>query len=188
MDALPSLSNELEGLTKAMSIMSSHSVTIATKSEDTAEKLNSPSVKLVDQPAKVNDETILPSENIKTLLHRAEEQTARSLPTRVAERFEECAQVFEQPVIDAPPEQEILCPIAAAIDESERRIKAEEVRYSQLVANRSLYEYYMDPFEFRVLMRASATRLVNYDPVWDLAPEQCPLPTPWESYWARNRV
>ena len=109
------------------------------------------------------------------------------MPT-VAERFEESAQALDQSFMADLPECEPLCPIAAAIDENERRIKAEEVRYSQLMSNRGLYEYYMDPFEFRVLMREAACRLVNFDPAWDLPSEVCPLPTPWDSYWARNRV
>lgn len=72
------------------------------------------------------------------------------------------------------------CNIEEAIDECERRIKAEESRYAKLVANRDVYEHWMDPYDFKVLMRESATRLVNFDPCFDLPAEAYPLPRPWE--------
>ena len=74
------------------------------------------------------------------------------------------------------------CPILDAIDENERRIKAEEARYAEFMANRSLYAYYMDPLDFKVLMRHASNRLVNFDPSWDLPAEAYPLPKPWEYY------
>lgn len=72
------------------------------------------------------------------------------------------------------------CNIEETIDEFERRIKAEEARYARLVASRQLYEYYMEPSDFKELMRESAFRLVNFDPNFDLPSEACPLPCPWE--------
>lgn len=97
--------------------------------------------------------------------------------------------MLEQPVIVAEPEYDaFLCPIASAIDENECRIKAEEARYTQLIANRQMYEYYMNPYDYKLLMREAATRLVNFDPVWDLSAEECPLPTPWETCSPSSRV
>ena len=71
------------------------------------------------------------------------------------------------------------CNIEENIDEFERRIKAEEARYAQVVANRKLYEQWMDPFECKVFFRESAIRLVNFDPNFD-DPTPEPLPLPWE--------
>lgn len=110
----------------------------------------------------------------------------------VAERIEESALAYEQPAIAADELEDddayALCPIAATIDENERRIKAEEARYTHLVGNRGLFEHYMDPFEFKVLMRQASTRLVNFDPAWDLPSEDCPLPMPWldQPCWSRG--
>lgn len=94
---------------------------------------------------------------------------------------EDITQALMQPDIVAESEPEVpYCHIWATIDENERRIKAEEARYAELVANRSLYDYYMDPYDFKVLMRHASTRLVNFDPAWDLSAEAYPLPRPWE--------
>ena len=89
---------------------------------------------------------------------------------------------MEQPVIAEVPVDPYFCDIEEAIDECERRIKAEESRYAKLVANREVYEHWMDPYEFKVLMRQSATRLVNFDPCFDLPAEEYPLPRPWDHH------
>ena len=69
--------------------------------------------------------------------------------------------------------------IEDTIDEFERRIKAEEARYSSLMANRQSYEKWMEPSDYRQLMRDSANRLINFDPNFDLPCELVPLPRPW---------
>jgi len=119
----------------------------------------------------------LPSEQISTLLQQAEEQTAKPA---LVEECKESEMEVEQPEIAAEPADPFFCSIEETIDECERRIKAEEARYARLVANRQLYEHWMDPYEFKVLMRQSATRLVNFDPCFDLPAELYPLPQPWE--------
>ena len=121
----------------------------------------------------------MPSEQISTLLHLAEkEPESRAMPE---EQRQGEAQV-EQPVIAEVPVDPYFCDIEEAIDECERRIKAEESRYAKLVANREVYEHWMDPFDFKVLMRQSATRLVNFDPCFDLPAEEYPLPRPWDHH------
>jgi len=93
------------------------------------------------------------------------------------------SQPLEPPVIEEEVETEFpdfLDPVWAAIDENERRIKAEEARFAELVARRSIYSYYMDPYEHKVMMQDASTRLLNFDPAWDLPAEACPLPRPWE--------
>ena len=72
------------------------------------------------------------------------------------------------------------CNIEETIDEFERRIKAEEARYARVVANRQHYQDCMEPEEYRLFMRQSAQRLVNYDPNFD-TPMVQPQPTPWET-------
>ena len=119
----------------------------------------------------------MPSNQIKTALQKSESETA-SLP--VIEEQKESRPQEKPQVIAATPADPHFCNIEETIDELERRIKAEEARYARLVANRQLYEHYMEPSDFRGLMRESAFRLVNFDPNFDLPCEACPLPTPWE--------
>ena len=75
------------------------------------------------------------------------------------------------------------CNIEETIDEFERRIKCEEVRYSKLIANRRIYEQWMGQSATKGLMRDAAIRLVNFDPNFDTEPE--PLPRPWLHYQPR---
>ena len=74
---------------------------------------------------------------------------------------------------------QFFCNIEETIDEFERRVKAEEARYSTVVANRKLYEAWMEPLECKQFFRESAMRLINFDPNFD-APFDEPLPRPWE--------
>lgn len=84
--------------------------------------------------------------------------------------------VFEQEVMEFDPH--FHC-VEDRIDEFERRIKAEEIRYSTVMANRRHYERWLEPSEYRQLMRESAMRLTNFDPNFDLPCELVPLPRPW---------
>lgn len=79
------------------------------------------------------------------------------------------------------------CNIEETIDEFERRIKAEEARYAKVVANRHLYQEWMEPEELRLFMRQSAQRLVSFDPNFD-APIVEPLPCPWANNQAYGGV
>ena len=78
------------------------------------------------------------------------------------------------------------CNIEENIDEFERRIKAEQVRYAKLMANQRLYEQFMDPQEYTLLFREASRRLVDFDPNFS-APETDPLPTPWVTYYQRQQ-
>ena len=70
-------------------------------------------------------------------LHEAEQSPTE--PQVVEERMEESVQEPAQ-VMAVEPVDPNFCNIEETIDECERRIKAEELRYASLVARRHLYE------------------------------------------------
>jgi hypothetical protein len=95
---------------------------------------------------------------------------------------EEVKQAVEQVIAPEPVDDPNFCNIEETIDECERRIKAEEARYAKLLAHRHHYEQWLHPVSFKLLMREAATRLVNFDPVFDLPSSACPLPRPWDQH------
>ena len=66
--------------------------------------------------------------------------------------------------------------IEETIDELERRINQEKVRFSKLIANRHIYEQWMGPHALNGLVREASFRMLNFDPNFDAEPE--PLPHP----------
>ena len=67
--------------------------------------------------------------------------------------------------------------IEETIDELERRINQEKVRFSKLIANRHIYEQWVGPHVMHGLVREASIRMLNYDPNFDAEPEA--LPSPW---------
>lgn len=119
----------------------------------------------------------LPSLQIKTILHQAASEVPETPVTQLEPEPLATQEIATPPTVNSW--DQFCLNIEETIDEYERRIKVEEARYSKIVANRELYEHYMDPAECRQFFRDSALRLVNFDPNFDCA-EVADLPHPWE--------